>query len=580
MAALPKRKRSVHHVGVEPDAVSNDLPSRGGYSNSDSFGADSSAATDPFAFDGSPQAARLPQPASPQAARSPSPDSSSAPAQSVGLLRRPLTAADSFSRRGNHAQSLINRLGADGDALAAVVNDYLAVDEADDGTADILANEQFDEDDIADMLAAEALLPGAVASAAAAPAGSSGSVRDVRVDLPDNFTIFGDVSKEATTAASDNFFAIALYKLALRFLIPQAAITMLLLLFHGTFGAWLGIKPHQLVRTGPIPKTAHTLYIYAGRVALALNLSLLEPASIPLPYDDNLRGRGSKRAVDVHYGPDLSKSIALKLMNPDLNSQATPMHFLPISPVPDGFFCADTYYSDEEHVLRLAALAAAKETLPGIIAAQLPGVDPGRVGQIAVGLSTFIDAVSPTTDPSAAIDAFLIGISNMHTATAQSAQSVVLAGLCNSPGVLSQLKVLGTDVSVRASPQTLGFAEQIQQEVYAKVIAHPMRKLLDKRNLIVRASSLQGLPPNYPHQVRRNCRYSIRCIHSAPSQFKLCPLILQYVALTFYLAHVEADAPMLAAITGKTENHCCLDGAHGPDLGVVSCCKYFVAFRL
>ena len=49
---------------------------------------------------------------------------------------------------------------------------------------------------------------------------------------------------------------------------------------------------------------------------------------------------------------------------------------------------------------------------------------------------------------------------------------------------------------------------------------------------------------------------------------------MQYVALVFYLATIQADGPMIAMLTGHKENQCAFDGTKQGALCAVSASVY------
>jgi len=288
---------------------------------------------------------------------------------------------------------------------------------------------------------------------------------------------------------------------ASRHVISELAVTGLLQLFHGEWGAELGVKAEHLVRGGVLPQTAHTAYKSGYELAQALGIAdLLREDRVVLPEDDSLKGKGSQHSVGLWIADDLALLIALKLMDPMLNSRETPMFYEPEVRLPAGLVSGPTYFSAAEAKFRRDAIDRARALLPAVLARLLPGLDPAAVRIIAIGLSSFIDAVNPQNNQATSVYAFLLGISNLHPAVAQSPLGVVLAGLWNPPAVVSAKKVAGEDTSMTASKRTLGNAAAVDAISQDKVVAKPMRRLLQREPLVMHTRLFHGLW-NVPEQV-------------------------------------------------------------------------------
>jgi hypothetical protein len=230
---------------------------------------------------------------------------------------------------------------------------------------------------------------------------------------------------------------------------------------------------------------------------------LLVAGRVDLPDDPSLRAWGGRPYVEYYYAPDLRKNIAVKLMDPRLTVDFL---FDPDMSLVDGVFCADIYLSETSRSKRKQALIRAHETLEADIAAQIPGTPSRNVGMIAVGLHTFVDAVSPHKwNLATNIHAFLAAPTNLRADVAQSPDSVALVGMWNPCKVLKGKKASKSavdDHAHNASPATLAAAARVESVLYEKVVAMPVRKALTGGSLIVRASSLPGLPNTYPFRVR------------------------------------------------------------------------------
>lgn len=401
---------------------------------------------------------------------------------------------------------------------------------------------------------------------AAAPAAAAGVARVARVDVPDGFRLFGDVPANVRRDANTDeyFIPLVLEHWASRHVIAGVAVTDLLKLFHGVFGARLGVRSEHLERGGVIKETARSMFEISYDLIEALGLErLLVPGEVDIPpEEDNLKAKGASHAVPYWFAPDLALNIVLKLMDPLLNSPEAPMFFELDPRLPDGIFCGPTYHSKAEVEERRAVFERARAQLEAACDKAIPGVDLARVRIIAIGVGNFIDAVSPQNNQMTTVYASLVGISNLHPSVAQSPLGVVLAGLWNPPAVLSAKKIAGQDTSMNASAKTRGHAAAVDAITQDRVVAAPMRKLLKRRPLIMRSSNFPGLW-NIPEPVRQACLPE-RELCSAPTRFPS-----QYVAFVFYRSNIHADAPVMANLTGKVEHHDWMAGGHGDQLSVV-----------
>ena len=377
-------------------------------------------------------------------------------------------------------------------------------------------------DDMIDHAPASDAAGGAVlgsASATGSSSGSSGSTDGLEADgsgqstasaqrrsfPPDRFRLFGDVPAEVLRLGEDRILELSLQNLAATYLIPIAAITALLLLLHGLFGQRLGVLRSLLTRGGGIPRTAKTLFRHANEVTSALGLSdLLRAEKLPLPDDPGLRAWGGRPYVEYYFAPDLRKNIALKLMDPKLSKG---FYFDPGASLAAGWACADIYLSPSSKAKRLKAVERARSTLAADIAEQIPGTPTSAVGIIAVGLHSFIDGVSPHKwNLATNVKSFLAAPTNLRTDVSQSPESVALCGMWNSCRVLRAAKASKAavdDQAVNASPATEAAAARVDAHLYEYVVANPVKQALTAGSLIVHASSLPGLPDDYPYQVRR-----------------------------------------------------------------------------
>ena len=350
-----------------------------------------------------------------------------------------------------------------------------------------------------------------------------------RIDIDDDFCLFGDVSSDVLVMARRLYLPLVLQGWARRHVIAEVAVTSLLQLMHGEWGKVLGVKSEHLVRGGVLPQTAHTAFKSGAELAQALGIAgLLLPHRVELPEDNSLKGKGSQHSVGVWYSPDLALLIALKLMDPLLNSRETPMFFEPEPRLPAGLVSGPTYFSADETRQRRAAIERALAALPALLKRLLPGVDPATVRIIAIGLSSFIDAVNPQNNQATSVYAFLLGISNLHPAVAQSPLGVVLAGLWNPPTVVSAKKVAGEDTSMTASKRTQGNRAAVDAFSQEAAVARPMRKLLQREPLVMHTRLFPGLW-NVPEQVgggaaelatviRTYSPSAVRCVLFLPQQ--------------------------------------------------------------
>jgi hypothetical protein len=328
-----------------------------------------------------------------------------------------------------------------------------------------------------------------------------------RVDKPDRFKLFGDLPPETDALVNQHFFAYVLRAWAFKFHVSRIAITALLALIWGYFGEYLGVNRLLLRFRGPIPHTANTLYDKSAKVTSVVGFKALEPKKIPLPPDDNIKGRWGQRYIVVHVPPDLRHNLALPLMNPDLSSPSTPFFYDPETRIPDGFVCACTWLSENETIARnerLARVDLSEEVK------QYPGMDAADVTAIAVGCNLFVDSAQCFQSQTAAVTAALYRVTNLHPSVQEQPRGVVLGGTWIAPGVVSAAKVAEKDVSLNASSATLDRFALVVNQIYLEVIADPLRKALTGPALIVRASRL-GLPSSFKTQVRTACVCIPRC---------------------------------------------------------------------
>ena len=391
---------------------------------------------------------------------------------------------------------LVVRLGAEGSDLARVIEDALGSDAQNDDV-ERAANDDDDES------AAVNEAPGVNADSDVADDGAARRRQPYRVDVSDTFNLVGDIPDGTEAAVKQHFFAFVLNAWAARFLVSQAAVTALLLLLRGLLGVVLNIPRYVFARGGAVPGTARTLFgpRHAGAVARAMNLSILLPEVIPLPDDDNLRGRGHQRILTVYVSPDLRVNCALPLLDSSINNTATPMHYLPQPVLPAGFVCAGSYYSPVECARRQERLERATRELPADIAA-FPGMLVKHVGIVAVGVNIFLDSAQLHKNQTAAVHGFLLTPTNLHGDVTEQASSVAIGGMWLPATIIQANKVNGEDVSMRASQATHDRRAMLESTVYKTVVVDPVRKMIMGPALVVRATSLKGLPPEYPYQVR------------------------------------------------------------------------------
>jgi hypothetical protein len=431
-------------------------------------------------------------------ASSSSPSSSLREPHTLVGKRRTIVGAAEISRG---CGSLVARMGEDGEDLADVINAIIPPSDDDYTADDRAANEVHGEDDIGGDMPAESTIPLVDAIAGPDDVPGVGVACPVpRHDTNDTFFLFGDVSETSKSVAIQRYFQIVLFALSITYLLPQIAITALLKLLHGAFGERLGVQSSILAVGGGIPQTAQTLFGHARELTNATMQPLFSRHNFELPPDPNLRGHGRSRTVAAHYSLDLAKSIALKLMDPTLNGPESPFYYQANPALPEGFFCAGTYFSPLECSERDEALKNARFRLADDARSQIPGVALDRIGVIAIGVSWFTDSVSPLNHSSTY--ALLLGISNLHPDTAQSPNSIVLGGHWELPTIVHATKIDELDVGLNASPATMARSAEIESMIYKKVVADPLQALYTRKSLIVRAADLHGLPADYPHQVK------------------------------------------------------------------------------
>jgi hypothetical protein len=437
----------------------------------------------------------------------------------AGAVHRvPARAAESIGGRRRHHKTgrQQSSLATFGDptsraALTTILDDQLGPAELDEDREEAANRLEDDSEDEGAAIAADtpadsnSEAEAAVVPATAVAPGPPVVLKVPRIDFPDNFVLLGDVPQTVHKLADTYYLPLMLKYWATRFLVPLVAVTELLRLFHGNFGQTLGVNSRHIKRGGTIPATAVTLFKYADKVTKELGLNLLSPGEVPLPNDDNLRVRGTKHAAEYYYSPDLAITLALKLMNPALNSQVTPFYYDMNPTLPPGVYCGPTYFSPEELAERLIARDRALVKLPTVLARDLPGVDPAKVGIIAVLCNLFVDSVCPYGNQASSIHVSLISPTSWHPAVANSPEAVAVTGLWIPPTVLRATKVAQEDTSKTASPATKFNHALVTAQLYKHAVADPMLALYTREPLIVRAKDLQGLPIDYPHQVREEC---------------------------------------------------------------------------
>ena len=399
--------------------------------------------------------------------------------------------------------SVLARAGPDGEDLAHAIEREIGHAAEHDALAEQAVNDVpryfmgiVDDDDEPAAGAA----PGGAAAPGGGAAAPAARALPPRVDVPDDFVLFGDVPQAVRTAAVDNATAYTIRGWASQFLVAQVAVTELLTLLRGSLGSLLGLTR---VTKQLLPKSAATLYRVAARVAAKLHLdTLLESIKIPLPGNANVVARGNQRYVEVIRSPDLAYNCTIPLFDPALCSwPSAPLHYERASHVPAGFFCADTYYRADENAARNDAFVRAEATLDADIAAQIPGIPRSRVAILACGVNWFYDAVNPMRNMSTAVNAFLIRLTNFPMVVARSAYSVIVAGL-STPVAIIRSKRIGKKVTaVNPSPATESDKAMVETAVTMATIVEPMLALFRRGTLIVRAAHICGLPPWFPFQV-------------------------------------------------------------------------------
>ena len=479
----------------------------------------------------------------------------------------------------NPDHSLVQRLGANGDALESMVAKVVNLDPRAEEFANNFNDQLVDDSgssDFAEVGAAEGPAADSIAAAqanVAAAAVPSVSGPPVRVDKADSYALFGDISEESKALALRRQLALSLHNWASSYGIAGVALTSLLGLHHGSFGEAIGISPTALGGETGLPETAKTLCTHVDAVVDKLGVNLLVAGSVEFAEEPGLKGPGSKRSVEYFYAPDLARNIIAVLMQPGLEGR---VYYDTNLRLPPDYFCADPYFSDCDRDSRNAAIARARATLADDIAEQIPGAEPGQVGIIAIGAQQFTDGVQPHKgNQAAAVTGLLVGISNLTRDVAESPTYVVLGGLINPPKVIRQDKIKAAvgDTSLNASPATLAADARIEAELYERVVAEPMQKLLTRNTIIVRACHLTWLPPDYPYQVRMRANW-VKGKASFGGHFTSDAL--QYVALTFYLSYINADIPEIATLLSVKKDYCPFDGVHGHSLTDVSKKKPFL----
>jgi len=450
-------------------------------------------------------------------------------AAEAASTRPPILLADRHSRRrrrtGNRDEpSILELLGAAGDDLDELLErvlpsgDELAELEHRANDPDsALRGDAVDGVDGPVVLVAAPSAPGPLPEAAGASAaaqaapqvagpvalppgpGGAAAPRGPRQDKPDNFVLFGDIQPSVQSSVVVNFFAFILRAWAFKFGVSRVAVTALLALLWGVLGNFLGISRSLFKRRGPIPTTAKTLYRHSARVTDAVGFTLLKKVKIGLGTDEAIRGRWRGRFVEGWVSPDLRQALAIPVLNPDLNSPATPAYYDPEERMPPGFVCASTWLCDEERAARnerLARVNLVEEVK------QHPGMDPANVGVMAIGVNPFYDSEQAFDAQSAAVTAALYRITNLHPSVCHQPKGIVIGGHWIPPGIVSAAKVAQEDVSMNASPATKDRKELVMNDIWMQIAAKPLMVALAGRALFVRAKKLRGLPPDYPYQVR------------------------------------------------------------------------------
>ena len=455
-------------------------------------------------------------------------------AAEAASTRPPILLADRHSRRrrraGNRNEpSILELLGPAGDDLDDVLEgvlpsgDELAELElrANDPDA-ALRGDADDGDDGPVILAAAPSAPGPLPEAAGAsdadqaalqvaggpvalPPGPAGGAavpapgpQGPRQDKADSFVLFGDIPPTVQSSVAENFFAVVIRAWAFKFNVSRVAVTALLALLWGVLGTFLGVSRSLFRRRGPIPTTAKTLYCHSARVTDAVGFTLLEKVKIELGTDEAIRGRWRGRFVEGWVSPDLRQALAIPVLNPDLNSPATPAYYDPEERMPPGFVCASTWLCDEERAARnerLARVNLVEEVK------QHPGMDPTNVGVMAIGVNPFYDSGQAFDTQSAAVTAALYRVTNLHPSVCHQPKGIVIGGHWIPPGIVSAAKVAQEDVSMNASPATKDRKELVMNDIWMKIAVQPLMAALTGAALFVRAKNLRGLPPHYPYQV-------------------------------------------------------------------------------
>lgn len=455
-------------------------------------------------------------------------------AAEAASTRPPILLADRHSRRrrrtGNRDEpSILELLGHAGDELDDLLEgllpsgDELAeLEQRANDPDSALRGDADDGDDGPVVLAAAPSAPGlgplpeaggasAAAQAAlqvaggplavALPPGPGGAAAPLgpRQDKADKFVLFGDIQPSVQSSVVDNFFAFLLRAWAFKFGVSRVAVTALLALLWGVLGNFLGISRSFFRRRGPIPTTAKTLYRHSARVTDAVGFTLLKKVKIGLGTDEAIRGRWRGRFVEAWVSPDLRQALAIPVLNPDLNSPATPAYYDPEERMPPGFVCASMWLCDEERAARnerLARVNLVEEVK------QHPGMDPANVGVMAIGVNPFYDSGQAFDAQSAAVTAALYRITNLHPSVCHQPKGIVIGGHWIPPGIVSAAKVAQEDVSMNASPATKDRKELVMNDIWMQITAKPLMAALAGPALFVRAKKLRGLPPDYPYQVR------------------------------------------------------------------------------
>jgi len=426
---------------------------------------------------------------------------------------------------GNNEHSLIQRMGAEGEELEVSLvelgllgpegngADYDAQPPAahtvgladtvteilEAATASVTSSAALSASATAgDASAASGIAGTAAAAAAAIPVSSACGVHK-RNDKLDKFVLPGDISDDALRLLDEDssYTAILLRNLAHSHFMPIVTVTALLALLYGNFGVRLGLQSFILERL--LPKDGRVVHDRAKRALSVVAVKgKLERVTVKLPDDDNLVGNGRLREAVGYASSDLAYKFAYKLMDPNLNNKQTPIYFEQCPPSPVGIHCAGSYTSEREQAKRDAAFKRARDMLPEDVAAQIPGTPLDQVGILACGVRVFIDGLSPYKNKSKSANALLAALTNWHPAVAQSPQTVVLGGVYFESQVLKAVKVANADVGHSASPATMARAATVDASMLREIAAIPIRKLLTRRCLIVRAASLLGLPSDFP----------------------------------------------------------------------------------